>query len=289
MSLRSTSSSDRRPGTAARRRDRERKILGATRRLFDERGEQDVQIEDVAREAGLNKALIYRHFSGKEELFALVIVSYVDDFLAAVAELPDDGPAADRLTAFVETFLAFCLAHPAFIECAMTMLRRPGGELLQRMSEGAMLQMGRAVAAALHRPIALLREGDTAGEFAVTDPDYTANAMYVQILGLAHLARVGNAVRGLPDGMPWFFPVEPDQVRESARSLVRAALGPPGWTGPTPDPDRPARPSGGRGAPDARSERRSRPEAGIRAGGAVRGDERPGGEGLGLRAGPDGL
>lgn len=226
MTLRSSSTTDRRPGTAARRRDRERTILEATRRLFDDRGAQDVQIEDVAREAGLNKALIYRHFSGKEELFALVIVSYVDDFLAAVAELADDGPATDRMTAFAETFLDFCLTHPAFIECAMTMLRRPGGELLERISEGAMLQMGRAVASALHRPIALLREGDAAGEFAVADADYTANAMYVQILGLAHLARVGNAVRELPDGMPWFFPVERDQVRESVRALVRAALGP---------------------------------------------------------------
>lgn len=224
MPLRSSSPPDRRPGAAARRRDRERAILEATRRLFDERGAQDVQIEDVAREAGLNKALIYRHFSGKEELFALVIVSYVDDFLADVAELPADGPAADRLTAFAETFLDFCLTHPAFIECAMTMLRRPGGELLERISEGAMLQMGRAVASALHRPIALLREGDAAGEFAVADADYTANAMYVQILGLAHLARVGNAVRELPDGMPWFFPVEREQVRESVRSLARAAL-----------------------------------------------------------------
>jgi AcrR family transcriptional regulator len=226
MPLRSTSTTDRRPGAAARRRDREREILDATRRLFDERGAQDVQIEDVAREAELNKALIYRHFSGKEELFALVIVSYVDDFLVDVAELPQDGPAADRLTAFADTFLCFCLSHPAFIESAMTMLRHPGDELLERISEGAMLQMGRAVAAALHRPIALLREGDASGEFAVADADYTANAMYVQILGLAHLARVGNAIRELPDGMPWFFPVERSQVRDSVRSLVRAALGP---------------------------------------------------------------
>jgi AcrR family transcriptional regulator len=226
MTPRTTSSPDRRGGAAARRRDRELEILEATRRLFDARGPQDVQIDDVAREAGLNKALIYRHFSGKDELFALVIVSYVADFQLDVAELPDDGSAEERLTAFADTFLSFCLEHPAFIECAMTMLRQPGVELLERVSEGAMLQMGRAVASALHRPIELLREGDEAGEFQVADADYTANAMYVQILGLAHLARVGNAIRELPDGMPWFFPVRTEQVRESVRSLVRAALRP---------------------------------------------------------------
>jgi AcrR family transcriptional regulator len=226
MSLTRPSAPERRAGTAARRRDRERAILEATRRLLDERGAQDVQIDDVAREAGLNKALIYRHFSGKDELFAVVIVTYVDDFLEDVRALDDDGSATERLATFADTFLSFCLAHPAFVESAMSMLRQPGTELLERVSEGAMLQMGRAVASALHRPIELLREGDARGEFAVADPDYTGNAMYVQILGLAHLARVGNAVRELPDGMPWFFPVETAQVRASVRSLVRAALSP---------------------------------------------------------------
>lgn len=226
MTAPSHPNTDRRQGAAARRRDREREILDATRTLFDERGAQDVQIEDVAREAGLNKALIYRHFSGKDELFALVIVSYVEDFEAAVAELGDDGTAAERLTSFSETFLDFCLRYPAFIDCAMTMLRQPGTELLERISEGAMLQMGRAVASALHRPVELLREGDAAGEFSIADPDYAANAMYVQILGLAHLARVGNAIRELPGGMPWFFPVQDEQVRESVRALVRAVLRP---------------------------------------------------------------
>jgi AcrR family transcriptional regulator len=226
MSPGATPTPDRRQGPAERRRGRERDILDATRRLFDERGAQDVQIEDVAREAGLNKALIYRHFSGKDELFALVIVHYVEDFLRDVEELSDEGSATERLATFTETFLDFCLRYPAFIDCAMTMLRQPGTELLQRISEGAMLQMGRAVAAALHRPIELLHEGDAAGEFAIADPDYTANAMYVQVLGLAHLARVGNAIKELPGGMPWFFPVEAEQIRASVRSLVLAALRP---------------------------------------------------------------
>ena len=161
MSLTSPSAPDRRAGTAARRRDRERAILEATRRLLDERGAQDVQIDDVAREAGLNKALIYRHFSGKDELFALVIVAYVDDFLEDVRALDDDGSAAERLTAFADTFLSFCLAHPAFVESAMSMLRQPGTELLERVSEGAMLQMGRAVASALQVVALILRQDGT--------------------------------------------------------------------------------------------------------------------------------
>lgn len=217
---------DRRPGTAARRRDRERDILDATRRLFDERGLRDAQIEDVARAVGLNRAIIYRHFSGKEELFALVITTYAEELEAAFAALPDEGTAVERLAAVTDAFLDYCLRYPAFIDCAMTMLGQSSVELVEHVSEAAMLQMGRSVAGALRRPVELLRRGTADGEFTIEDADYTANAMYVQILGLAHLARVGNGIRELPGGMPWFFPVATDDVRRTVRGLVLASLAP---------------------------------------------------------------
>src|ERR1044072_2232973 len=87
---------------AARRRAREREILAATRELFDETGVRDAQIEDIARAVGVNRAIIYRHFSGKEELFALTLVSYLDDLHDAL-EAADDaaGPAPEPLAAGV--------------------------------------------------------------------------------------------------------------------------------------------------------------------------------------------
>ncbi len=62
-----------------RRAERKREILDATRALFDERGVRDAQIEDIARAVGINRAIIYRHFSGKEELFAETLVGYLDE------------------------------------------------------------------------------------------------------------------------------------------------------------------------------------------------------------------
>jgi AcrR family transcriptional regulator len=32
---------------------------------------RDAQIEDIAQAVGINRAIVYRHFTGKEELFAL--------------------------------------------------------------------------------------------------------------------------------------------------------------------------------------------------------------------------
>ena len=79
-----TSQEDRRPSSAAavRRRLREKEILDATRAPSTTRGVRDAQIEDIARSVGINRAIIYRHFSGKEELFALTLVGYLDELEA---------------------------------------------------------------------------------------------------------------------------------------------------------------------------------------------------------------
>ena len=59
-----TARSTTRQPAAARRRAREREILAATRRLFDESGVRDAQIEDVARAVGVNRAIISRALTG---------------------------------------------------------------------------------------------------------------------------------------------------------------------------------------------------------------------------------
>jgi len=64
----------------------EREILDATRALFDARGVRDAQIEDIARAVGINRAIVYRHFTGKEELFALTLTGYLDELRDALAQ-----------------------------------------------------------------------------------------------------------------------------------------------------------------------------------------------------------
>src|SRR6188508_3506705 len=107
--------STRRPArepAAARRRAREREILSATRELFDETGVRDAQIEDIARAVGVNRAIIYRHFSGKEELFSLTLVQYLDELRVALeqAAAVTDEPR-DQLVRLVEEFVDYGLAH----------------------------------------------------------------------------------------------------------------------------------------------------------------------------------
>src|SRR3954451_14363064 len=104
----------RRSAAAARRRRREKDILDATRGLFDARGVRDAQIEDIARSVGINRAIIYRHFAGKEELFALTLVGYLEELADRLQRTDEpEAEAEERLKAITAAFVDYGLEYPA--------------------------------------------------------------------------------------------------------------------------------------------------------------------------------
>jgi AcrR family transcriptional regulator len=196
----------------AARRSRERDIVAATRALFDERGLQDAPIEDIARAVGINKALIYRHFASKEELFVLTVTRYLGEIDARLAAVEDEvADPRERLRRGMEAFAEYGIAHPAFLDCALSLLRQPAGELRDQMSDAVWVRLGLAMAA----PIGRLSR--TLEALAVDDPDFVANQLYLQAIGVLHLARSGVGVREPAQA----FPVEPERVRDAC---VAAAL-----------------------------------------------------------------
>lgn len=201
------------PQATPTRRERERVIVDATRALFDERGLQDAPIEDIARAVGINKALIYRVFASKEELFVLTVTTYLDELRELAGDTHD-------LRGALDAFTRFCLRYPAFLDCALSLMRRPAAELEERVGEGVWLRLGRSMAACL-APLAALLE-----EHGVEDPDFVANRLYTQVLGTMHLARIGLGVRESAPGVPDAFALDPERVRracvEDALALARS-------------------------------------------------------------------
>ena len=206
-----------------RPRRREQDIVDATRALFDERGMQDVPIDDIARAVGLSRALIYRHFSSKEELFILTITRY----LAELAGLLEEAAASTaehvaRLEAITGTFADFALEYPAFLDCAISLLRRPHEVLREQVSDAVWIRLGLGMGACLGVCADVLREGRDAGVFTIEDPDFSANHLWTVALGTMHLARSGVGVSRTPNGTPAAFPVDPVRVRDAAVHAARA-------------------------------------------------------------------
>jgi AcrR family transcriptional regulator len=210
-----------------RRAERKREILEATRTLFDERGVRDAQIEDIARAVGINRAIIYRHFSGKEELFAETLVGYLDELSTTLAKADDEArDPVGRLEDLVVVFLDFGSEFPAFVDCAQTLLRRRGDELMDEVSERVMFDLGRAMAACLHHVVDILESGVKTGEFHVPDPYLLANIFYTQALGVMNLATLQLSVREQNPGRPAVDAVPFDEVKtylqQAAVAMARA-------------------------------------------------------------------
>lgn len=207
---------------ASRRRQRTQEILDATRSLFDERGLGDAQIEDVARAVGINRAIVYRHFSGKEELFALTLVGYLDELRDELRDADDPAAAPEeRLRALVETFADYGLAHPAFVDCAQALMRRTGPELLDEIREDAALRLGRSMASCLGILTQVLTRGAESGRFHVVDPATLSNLLYATGLGTLQLARVGLLVDESAPGTPEIRRID---ARTAKDYLVRSAV-----------------------------------------------------------------
>ena len=212
-----------------RRRARERTIVATTRALFDERGRRDAPVDEIARAAGLNKALIYRSFDSKEEIFVLTVADYLAELQARAAELPEPEDPVLALRQTCELYVDFCLDYPAFLDCALSLMQRPAAELRERVSGAVWFRLGRSMAACLGPLERLLTAGAEAGVFTIDDPAFAANRLYTQVLGSMHLARVGVGVREAAPGVAETFEIAPEQMRESciedALALAGVAVG----------------------------------------------------------------
>jgi AcrR family transcriptional regulator len=208
------------------RQVRERELVLATRALFDERGMQHAPIEEIAKAVGIARGLVYRQFSSKEELFVLTVADYLDELGNLLAEVSAAEPEPlDRLGAAMRAYTGFCRRYPAFLDCALSLMRRPHIELRELVSESVWLRLGRGMSRCVNHLTETLREGNATGVFEVGDPDYLANVIWTQVLGTMHLARAGVGVREVSPGMPELFSVAPERVEQTcvdtALALVR--------------------------------------------------------------------
>lgn len=197
--------------TTVNTRGRERQLVAATRRLFDERGLQDAPVELIAREVGIARGLIYRQFSSKEELYVLTVTDYLAELAAAMAQ-------TDTLEDLVEAFARFCVRYPAFVDCALSIMQRPAADLQATVSESVWLRLGEGMAGCIGQ----LQDELTTRD--VPDPGYTANVLWTSGLGLMHLARIRVGLRRVEGGVPELFPVDAEEVVASCVATARALL-----------------------------------------------------------------
>jgi AcrR family transcriptional regulator len=210
------------PPRTSQRRVREREIIDAARALFDERGMQDAPMDEIARAVGITRGLLYRYFASKEELFVLALTRYTDELTElGRARIDPAAPIEAQLRASWENFTDYCLRYPAFLDCALALMRQPAETLRERVSDATWLRLGVSMGACLGLTVEILRRGVAQGVLRLPDPVFTANLLYTQTLGAMHLARSGVVVAAGTGGLPQALPVAAERV---AAGCVEAAV-----------------------------------------------------------------
>ena len=114
----------------ARNDDKASRILEAADALFGEVGFDGVSVRDVAQRAGVNKALVFYYFKGKDALFERVLERYYEAHRAALADaFSIDGSLRDRLHGLIDAYIDFIESHRHYPRLVQREVSRGGRDL----------------------------------------------------------------------------------------------------------------------------------------------------------------
>jgi AcrR family transcriptional regulator len=91
----------------------EKAILEAARRVFTKKGLAAARMEDIAKEAGINRALLHYYFRSKEKLFDLVFQQRVREFfLGLVGIISKPQPLEEKIRSIVQHDIDMIRSQP---------------------------------------------------------------------------------------------------------------------------------------------------------------------------------
>lgn len=91
----------------------EEKILAAARKVFIANGLAGARMQEIADEAGINKALLHYYFRSKDKLFETILFETMQSFLPRVnAIFTSDLPLEEKIPAFCTEYIDKMLANP---------------------------------------------------------------------------------------------------------------------------------------------------------------------------------
>ncbi len=86
--------------------ERRRQLLDLGADLFTRHAYDEISMAQIAREAGISKALLYHYFPSKQDYFVATLASGADELRRRVEPDPD-LPPAEALTAAVDAYLGW--------------------------------------------------------------------------------------------------------------------------------------------------------------------------------------
>jgi TetR/AcrR family transcriptional regulator len=192
-------------------------ILQAAAREFSELGIAGARTDAIAREARVNKALLYYYFKDKETLYSAVLDNAFSGMRAKVfAALESDLPPREKIMAYVGAYFDFIASnqiYPKLMQREMMRAKEGHSEHIDRIVKTYFQPIYKKVGELLQRGIA-------EGEFRPVDPAHFIPSMIAIIVFYFSSAPVMRRIVGVN-------PLTPQRIaqrRAAVLDFISAAL-----------------------------------------------------------------
>lgn len=107
----------------------EEKILSAAKKVFISKGMAGARMQDIADEAGMNKALLHYYFRNKEQLFENIFMRLTQGFWEQITAIfESDDPLFDKIRNFCGVYIDKIIENPYIpLFVLYEMNQRPAG------------------------------------------------------------------------------------------------------------------------------------------------------------------
>lgn len=91
----------------------EHQIIEAARKIFIKKGLSGARMQDIADEAGINKAMLHYYYRSKDKLFDIIFQEAVDQMMARINSiLKGNMPLNEKIAAAVENYITSLSENP---------------------------------------------------------------------------------------------------------------------------------------------------------------------------------
>lgn len=110
----------------------EQKILAAAQRIFQQKGMGGARMQEIADEAGINKALLHYYFRSKDKLFDAVFLDTFKQIAPQIHELlASDLPLFDKIDRFIDRYVDMLMQRPYLPSFVLYELNRDPDHLIE--------------------------------------------------------------------------------------------------------------------------------------------------------------
>ncbi len=144
-------------------------ILQAALEEFAHEGPSGARTDEIARRAGVNKALLYYYFKDKEGLYAAALEHVFSGLVARVSTALDrvDLPPRERLLLYAQMHFDYIASSPAYYRVVQREFMRSTSRTLSPLASRIFEKHGRSFYSKLMK---LIEEGVESGDFRKLDP-----------------------------------------------------------------------------------------------------------------------